>query len=91
MLYKFERAQFAAENKKRGGEPADLYGGVHLLRLLVKLDPYFNYTANITLDSDVFVIKSVVQKFARYLEANQGKLLAYPRMYSEAPESYKGV
>jgi len=85
LLYKIERAQYN-EQLASGGEPIDVYGSAHLLRLMAKINGLLNRNRMET-EADVAVVSSALRGFLSYLEANRAKFFT-SKNYVEAADDY---
>ncbi|VDD81692.1 unnamed protein product [Mesocestoides corti] len=72
LLYKFERPQYAELLKTHAGqEMVELYGPMHLLRLLVKLRDLITF---VKVDhGSVAVLEAIVADFVAFLDRNQNE------------------
>ncbi|KAF9078106.1 MRG-domain-containing protein [Rhodocollybia butyracea] len=96
LLYRFERHQYAEVRKKYITGPqvkieessdiemSSIYGGEHLLRMLVSLP---QMVANSQMDGEsVSLVKEYVNELLRYLESNKDSI--FQREYDTPSESY---
>lgn len=68
LLYKLERAQHDQLVRESNASLCDIYGGEHLLRLLVKLPGFL--AASCIDEAHAAVVKSKLLDLARFLESN---------------------
>ncbi|KAJ4492676.1 MRG-domain-containing protein [Lentinula edodes] len=96
LLYRFERYQYAEVRKKYITGPqvkieessdiemSSIYGGEHLLRMLVSLP---QMVANSQMDAEsISLVKEYVNELLRYLESNKDDI--FQREYDTPSESY---
>ncbi|KAJ3860899.1 MRG-domain-containing protein [Lentinula novae-zelandiae] len=94
LLYRFERHQYAEVRKKYITGPqvkessdiemSSIYGGEHLLRMLVSLP---QMVANSQMDAEsISLVKEYVNELLRYLESNKDDI--FQREYDTPSESY---
>ena len=87
LLYKLEKSQFMAEMEDESKTPSEVYGGAHLLRLMVNINDLFN-----SFNVDEFgTIDNILTDFLDFLEENRGKYFT-SKNYVKATDDYlKGV
>ncbi|KIK61571.1 hypothetical protein GYMLUDRAFT_42579 [Collybiopsis luxurians FD-317 M1] len=96
LLYRFERAQYAEVRKKYITGPqvkieessdiemSSIYGGEHLLRMLVSLP---QMVANSQMDAEsISLVKEYVNELLKFLEINKDRI--FQREYDTPSESY---
>eukprot|EP00043_Microstomoeca_roanoka_P001578 m.33578 g.33578 ORF g.33578 m.33578 type:complete len:206 (-) comp10902_c0_seq2:54-671(-) len=86
LLYKFEEQQFESTvGDKANGEVNDVYGGIHLLRLFVKL-PALLVQTDMNAQA-LSVLLNCLQEIMNHVEAHLDRLI--PMKYVEASADYK--
>ncbi len=86
LLYKFEREQHADTIKEHPDKQmCQIYGGIHFLRLFVKLGTMLTYTAMD--EKSVQLLLFYIQDFLLYLKKNASKLFMV-QDYGTAPPEY---
>ncbi|KAF5369210.1 hypothetical protein D9757_010035 [Collybiopsis confluens] len=86
LLYRFERAQYAEVKIEESSdvEMSSIYGGEHLLRMLVSLP---QMVANSQMDTEsISLVREYVNELLRYLEIHKDSI--FQREYDTPSESY---
>ncbi|XP_037079432.1 mortality factor 4-like protein 1 [Pollicipes pollicipes] len=88
LLYKFERVQYADILQSRKDVPlSDIYGPIHILRLLVKMGPMLTYTE---LDEkSIALLQLHIQDLLRYMVKNSERLFSTADYYVAPPEYHR--
>ncbi|KAF0304690.1 Mortality factor 4-like protein 1 [Amphibalanus amphitrite] len=88
LLYKFERVQYADILQSHKDTPlSEIYGPVHILRLLVKMGPMLTYTQ---LDEkSIALLQAHIQDLLRYMVRNSERLFSTDDYYVAPPEYHR--
>lgn len=84
LLYRLERSQFEAQSQPVQTLPSDLYGGIHLLRLLAQIGKILNRSFSSKMTSDeITKIEKVLLKLIDYLAKNSRIIFNSQDVYVE--------
>jgi len=88
LLYKFERMQYADILQTHKEEAlSDIYGPIHILRLLVKMGPMLTYTE--LNEKSVALLQLQIQDLLRYMVKNSERFFNTGDYYVAPPEYHR--
>ncbi|XP_065170319.1 mortality factor 4-like protein 1 [Atheta coriaria] len=87
LLYKLERPQYSEFVEEEEVQPSQVYGGVHLLRLFVKLGANLSYT--LLDDHNIQFLVNRIQDFFKYLSKNNSSVFNIVDSVTPSQEYYK--